>query len=196
MSAEINAWPLYHAPSVSEQEQAAPPAEAPVDPVFSHAASPFERTEPPAPVAFASPPPVAPESEIVPASAWTTYRTQIYFGGAILAYLMVLTGSVILVQDNPGAGWRYEIALLPLLPGVLIIGLLVRLLSRADEVQKRRQLVALGFSMAATALLTFSYGFLESVGLPDLNLTLVLPVAVALWALALAGLAVRSRLRR
>ncbi|TMF96421.1 MAG: hypothetical protein E6I05_00835, partial [Chloroflexi bacterium] len=66
----------------------APPADAPVDPLFTHAASPFVRTEAPAPVAFASPP--AGEPVFDPMMTWVTYKTQIKFALAILAYLMVL----------------------------------------------------------------------------------------------------------
>src|SRR6202007_630577 len=50
----------------------------------------------------------------------------------------------------------------------------VRALSRLDEVHKRVQVQALGFSLAATALLTFGYGFLESIGWPVMNGTLLI----------------------
>ena len=87
----------YHPGSVSDQSPA-PPADAPIDPLFTHAASPFVRTEAPAPVAFASPP-EGPQISL--ATTWVTYKTQIQFGLAIIAYLMVLVGSVTVVQGNP-----------------------------------------------------------------------------------------------
>src|SRR5213593_209102 len=93
----------YHPRSVSEQNPSPPPADAPIDPLFTHAASPFVRTEAPAPVAFASPP----DGPVISlASTWVTYKAQIQFGLAILAYLMVLVGSVTVVQANPHAGWK------------------------------------------------------------------------------------------
>ncbi|HYL08898.1 MAG TPA: hypothetical protein VEU76_10125 [Candidatus Udaeobacter sp.] len=178
---------------MSDPKPAAPP-DAPVDPLFSHAASPFVRTEVPSPVAFASPP----DAQVVltPAAAWSSYKTPIYFGSAILAYLMVLAGAVTLVQANPEAAWRYEVAILPVIPAGLIVWLTVRQLARMDEVQKRAQMQALGFSMAATALLTFGYGFLEAVGMPHMNPTLVLPTMAVLWAAGLTFLNLRVRLRR
>jgi hypothetical protein len=177
---------------VSEQETAfpSPPAESPVDPLYSHAASPFIRTEAPTPVA------AAPDHAITPMSTWVTYKTQIQFGFGILAYLMVLVGSVTVVQANREAAWRYFIVVLPVIPAALVIWLTVRALARLDEVQKRTQMQALGFSLAATGLLTFGYGFLEGAGLPHMNPTFVLPLMALLWGLGLLGLNLRYRFRR
>jgi len=129
-------------------------------------------------------------------SSWVTYKTQIEFGFAILAYLMVLVGSVTVVQANPDARWKYDVAVLPVIPAGLVIWLTVRALGRMDEVQKRTQMQALGFSMAATGLLTFGYGFLEGVGLPHLNSTFVLPLMAILWGVGVGVLALKYRFRR
>ena len=98
----------YHAPSVSEQNPAPSPPEAPIDPLFSHAASPFMRTETPPQVGFPFPPPPM-------VTTWITYKTQIQFGFAILAYLMILVGSVTVVQANPEASWKYFVVVLPVI---------------------------------------------------------------------------------
>jgi len=175
----------------------APPAEAPVDPLFTHPASPFERTNPPSPVAFPSPPlPLGPATFITPMATLTAYKTQIQFGFAMLAYLMVLVGSVTVVRANPEAGWRYWVAVLPVLPAGIVIWLVVRQLGRLDEVQKRTQMQAIGFSLATTGLVTFGYGFLEGAGLPQLSSIFVLPMIAAFWGLGLLGLALRYRFRR
>jgi hypothetical protein len=179
---------------VSDQETAfpSPPPEAPIDPLFSRAASPFIRTEVPAPVEL----PTAPIAVITPMSSWAAYKTQIQFGFAIVAYLMVLVGSITLAQANRGASWQYYVVLLPVLPAAIVIWLTVRALGRLDEVQKRTQMQALGFSMAATGLLTFGYGFLEGVGAPHVNVTFVLPLMALLWGLGTLGLSLRYRFRR
>jgi hypothetical protein len=178
---------------VTEQNPSPPPAvENPVDPLYSRAASPFERTEAPPQVAFPSPP----DGPQLLFSTYTTYRTQIHFGLAILAYLMVLVGSVTIVQANPAATWRYYVAVLPVVPAALVIWMSVKLLARLDEVQKRTQMQALGFSLVATGLITFGYGFLEGVGLPHVNSTFVLPLMALMWALGVAILALRQRFRR
>lgn len=180
---------------MSDQNPAAP-AEAPVDPLFTHPASPFMRTDPPAPVAFASPPDAQVAEAVMPIASLSAYKTPIYFGSAILAYLMVLAGAVTAVQANPAAAWRYGIAVLPAIPAALVVWLTVRQLARMDEVQKRVQMQALGFSMAATGLLTFAYGFLEAVGLPQMNGAFVLPALIVFWAVGLTVLNLRLRFRR
>src|ERR1700716_1506557 len=168
---------------MTEQDPNQNPADAPVDPLFTHPASPFIRTEAPTPVAYASPPPVPPAAIY---STWVTYRTQFEFGLALLGYLMVLVGSATVVQANPDAEWRYYVALVPVAPAGFVIWLFVRALARLDEIQRRIQMQAFGFSLGATALLTFGYGFLEGAGMPHLSWTYVLPVMAVLWAVGLA----------
>jgi len=136
------------------------------------------------------------ESGILPIQTFVTYKAQILFGLAVLAYLMVMVGSVTAVRANPDAPWRYVVAVLPVFPAGVVVWLTVRALARLDEVQKRTQMQAMGFSMAATALLTFAYGFLEGGGLPHLNWTFILPLMAVLWALGLAVLNLRTRFRR
>ena len=122
-----------------------------------------------------------------------SYRSQIEFGLAILAYLMVLVGSVTAVQANPQAEWRYYIVVLPVLPAALVIWLFVRALGRLDELQKWIQMQSFGFALATTALVTFGYGFLEGAGLPHLNWTFVLPLMAVLWAAGTAVFTWRHR---
>jgi hypothetical protein len=169
-----------------------PPAEAPVDPLFTHPASPFLRTQPPEPVAFASPPDLMPSF----ASTWASHKAKIQFAFSVLAYLMVVVGVGIVVQANAGSAWPFYIALLPLVPAGLVLWVIMRALARLDEVKKRIQLQALGFALGASALLAFGYGFLEGVGMPHLNWTLFLPLIVLLWAGATAVLELRQRYRR
>jgi hypothetical protein len=172
---------------MTDQPQGQPnPAEAPIDPQSTHPASPFLRTEAPAPVAFASPPNLNPNQQVPIYSTWILYRTQIEFGLAMLAYLMVLVGSVVVVQANPAASWRYFVVILPVPPAAFVVWLFLRALARLDEMQKRIQMQAFGFSLGATALVTFGYGFLEGAGLPHLSWTYVLPLMAVLWALGAA----------
>jgi len=169
---------------VSTQPVPSETASQPLETPFADAASPFKRTEVPLPV-FAGPPPQAP---LPPAtqSSWVTYRAQINFGLAMLAYLMVLVGSITLIQANSDAGWRYYIAALPLVPALIALFVFVRSLTRLDDLEARIQLLAFGSSLGATALLTFGYGFLEGVGMPHLPPAYVLPLMAILWGLATA----------
>src|SRR5947208_14877888 len=105
----------YHPGSVSELEPA-PPVDRPVDPLFTHAASPFVRTEAPAPVAFASPPDMP---QFYPAATLLTYNTQIQFSVAVLAYLMVLVGMVTVVPGYRDAHLKFLVAVRAVIPAVL-----------------------------------------------------------------------------
>jgi hypothetical protein len=166
------------------------PVQAPVEPLYTHPASPFMRTESSIPLqvdGLAGPPTVAVQS------TWITYRAQIEIGLALLAYMMFLLGSVTVLRSNPDAPWRYFVAVVPVAPAALAVFYFVRRLARLDELQRRIQMEALGFSVAATALITFAYGFLEGVGLPHLNWTYILPLMAALWAAGTAIFTFRYR---
>lgn len=172
---------------MTDQQPNPDPAESPIEPLYTHPASPFVRTSASA---------IARVETIGPPSApstWVTYRLQIEFGLAMLAYLMVLVGSVSVLQANPGASWRYVVAVLPIVPAGLVLWIFVRALTRLDEMQKRIQMQAFGFSLGATALITFGYGFLEGVGLPHLSWTLVLPLIAILWGIGTAVFTLRYR---
>jgi hypothetical protein len=164
------------------------PAEAPVEPLYTHPASPFFRTETPPQIAGPAGPAQSPVQ-----STWITYRAQIEIGLALLAYMMFLVGSVTVLRGNPDAPWRYVVAVLPVAPIALFLYLVTRRIARLDELQRRIQTEALGFAFGATALITFAYGFLEGVGMPHLNWTYILPAMAALWAVGTAIFTFRYR---
>lgn len=113
------------------------------------------------------------------------------FGAAMLAYVIVLVASLLMLNGSdlmPAA--QVAISLAPVVPCVLVCWAVVRQLRRLDELQLRIQFEALGFAFAASALLTFSYGFLENVGLPKLSLFVVWPLMAVMWML---GLLIASR---
>lgn len=106
--------------------------------------------------------------------------------GAMLAYVVVLLFSIGLLNRLPGLPTfaRAVIALLPVMPGLLVCWVIVRSLGRMDELQRRIQLESFAVAFAGTALVTFSYGFLEGVGFPRLSLFVVWPVMCTLWVLS------------
>ena len=106
---------------------------------------------------------------------------------------MFLVGSVTILRANPAASWRYVVAVVPVAPVALVLILFARRLSQLDELQKRIQIEAFGFSLAATALVTFAYGFLEGAGMPHLNWTYILPLMAILWGLGTAIFTFRYR---
>ena len=105
---------------------------------------------------------------------------------AFAAYGVLLVASIELLQHVAIATpWRDLVALSPMLAAVIMPWVILRELRRMDELQMRIQLEALGFSFAGTAVLTFSYGFLEGLGYPRLSMFAVWPIMAVLWIVGL-----------
>ena len=105
---------------------------------------------------------------------------------ALALYGLMLVGSIELLDHvTVAAPWRDVIALSPMVGGLACAWAILRELRRMDELQRRIQLEALGFSFAGTAILTFSYGFLEGLGYPKLSMFTVWPILAALWIIGL-----------
>jgi hypothetical protein len=109
-------------------------------------------------------------------------RYYLEMGAALILYMLVLTASVIATQYLTDANMilRSAVALTPIIPAGLMCWSIVRNMRRMDEMHLRIQFEALGFAFAASALLTFSYGFLENVGAPHIPWTCVWPVMGAM----------------
>jgi hypothetical protein len=104
----------------------------------------------------------------------------------LLGYGVMLFGSIeLLTHVEIARPWRDLVALSPMLPAAATAWVILRELRRMDELQRRIQLEALGFSFAGTAILTFSYGFLEGLGYPKLSMFTVWPVLAVLWVVGL-----------
>ena len=107
-----------------------------------------------------------------------------YFGEltlAIAAYAIALIISNVLLRMFPESGLRVPLALLPMIPACAVPLVIVRLLGRIDELQRRIQLEAFGFACAGTAVVTFAYGFLETVGFPRLSWFFIWPLMCLFW---------------
>lgn len=114
-------------------------------------------------------------------------RYVVELGSTLLAY------GLLLVTVNKAAQWGWvpdtlhiPVALLPMLPGIAAVWVIMRHIRRMDEMQRRMQFEGLAFGFAMTALITFSYGFLEGQGLPRLSMFSVLPLMNVLWVLGYA----------
>lgn len=109
-----------------------------------------------------------------------TYVVQ--FGLSMGAYVVVLIASLqvlrLVALDLP---WRVVVALAPVIPTLFALAAFLNFLRKMDELQRRIQLEALGFALGAVGILTFAYGFLENVGLPQMSYIWILPALVAFW---------------
>ena len=113
-------------------------------------------------------------------------RYMIEMTSALAVYGVLLVGSIeLLTHVAIASPWRDLIALCPMAPAAAVAWIVLRELRRMDELQRRIQLEALGFSFAGTAILTFSYGFLEGLGYPKLSMFTVWPILAVLWVVGL-----------
>jgi hypothetical protein len=116
-----------------------------------------------------------------------------YLKGFLLslgAYMVVLVISLRVVHAFPEARWRYVVAVTPMVPMFFLLWVYLWYLRHIDELQRQIQLEGLGFAFAGTALITFGYGFLQTVGFPDVSWFMVWPIMGALWGIG-HGIAAR-----
>ena len=117
----------------------------------------------------------------------------IEFGAALLAYLIVLPASILVINSNPDAPWTTLVALLPAVPAAFVVRAYVRHLRRLDELELRIQYEGLAIGFWASALVMFSYGFLEGIGFPHLNWTFTWAVMLGMWGVGVVISARRYR---
>lgn len=103
---------------------------------------------------------------------------------AVAGYAVLLVASILVLrlEAAEGAAWRAPVALLPMLPALLGLGVVVRTLRQLDELEQRILLETFSFAFGGTFVVTFSYGLMEGgAGFPHLNWMWVWPVMAALW---------------
>ena len=104
---------------------------------------------------------------------------------SIIAYSILLVGAIWLINGPlTASNLRFVIVLLPMIPVIFTVRAIVRYLSDTDEMERELQLKSLAISLAGTAFITFTYGFLEVVGLPKISMFSVWPLIAALWVVA------------
>ena len=105
--------------------------------------------------------------------------------GSIVAYSILLIGSIWLVNTYlETSPLRFVVVILPMIPVIFTIRAMVNYLTNTDEMEREIQLKSLAISLAGTAFITFTYGFLEGVGLPRISMFFVWPVIAILWIVA------------
>jgi hypothetical protein len=77
------------------------------------------------------------------------------------------------------------IAFLPIIASIFAMFGFIRMFPGLDELQRRIQLEAVAFSFLATCLITLTWAFQQSAGLPRFDVSFVAPLLVLLWGLGL-----------
>lgn len=117
----------------------------------------------------------------------TSTKYVLEMSASFAAYAVILVAVNLFYDRWEGgsqSGWRFALAVLPMIPAVFTIRAIVRHLHRVDELEQLIQFKCLAIAFASTAFLTFTYGFLEGVGLPKLSMFWVWPLMGTCWFIA------------
>lgn len=123
----------------------------------------------------------------------TNRRYQKELGFALLLYMALLVGALLLSVDMQAGVLRTALLLSPMLAFALAVRAIVRLVRDTDEFLRKSMLEQLAIAAAGTAGITFTYGFLEMAGFPKLSMFMVWPLMGALWVAASVAHWLRSR---
>lgn len=122
--------------------------------------------------------------QLNPTSA-ASRRYLVQAGILAVVYVCVLFGSITFVDSVHPAGLvRYVVLLAPVVPVALLVPAIVRYFRDTDEFERRIMTESLAIAAAVTALLSVTYGFLESSGLPHPSAWVTWAVVMVSWAVA------------
>ena len=106
--------------------------------------------------------------------------------GSMAAYVAIVSISMWLLRGHEHRPLGYSIAFLPIIPAALAVWGFMRMFRSLDELQRRIQLEAVGFSFLATCLITLTWAFQQNAGLPRFDVSFVAPLLILLWSLGRA----------
>ncbi len=108
------------------------------------------------------------------------YYIQLFSWLAV--YAVLLEASILILRHGVEGPLVVPVALLPMLPAFGIVAANMTRYRAIDELEKRMLSESIVFSFGCTAIVTFSYGFLESAAhAPMLSYFWVWPVMAAFW---------------
>ncbi len=108
------------------------------------------------------------------------------FGIAMASYVVLLIISMYVLKSmDETSPFRVPVALIPMIPLAGVLWAVIRRMRVMDELQRKIQFEALSWAFGMSALTTFSYGFLETVGFPRLSYFMVWPIMGGFWMIGL-----------
>ena len=117
-------------------------------------------------------------------------RYAIELAAVLAGYVVLLIISMIVLRTVGDSPLRWLAVLLPVPAVVGVAWAVLRRIRRSDELQSRISVESLAIGFAIGSLVTFTYGFLQLAGAPQLSWFFVWPVYAVGW---LIGLAVTRR---
>ena len=99
----------------------------------------------------------------------------------LLLYTTTVFISLSLLKLHPHGLLRIPIVLLPVIPSCCVPIVVIRLLRRVDEFHRKFHIEALAFAFTGTAILSFTYGWLQVAGFPQVSWLYVWPLMGVMW---------------
>ena len=112
---------------------------------------------------------------------FSSYQKELWAGMAV--YVLLLVASITLGRGLEPGILRTLFLVSPVIGVVLICWAMIRHVRRVDEFIRMEMLESIAISAVLTAGITFTYGFLETAGLPRLSMFCVPPLLGGLWAI-------------
>lgn len=109
-----------------------------------------------------------------------------HFTLAMIAYALVLVGSIMAIRNGELSGWSAGLAsLTPLIPALYALKAFIQRYKSLDEFQQRITSEALLWATGIVGFAAFGYGFLEgAVEVPTISLLWVMPAMCGVFGLA------------
>lgn len=98
---------------------------------------------------------------------------KMYFielGGSLAVYMVLLFAAIRFGRPLPDGTARALVMVSPMIGFVLMLWTIARHFNRIDEYMRMRLLENIAIAAGITAGLTFTYGFLETAGLPRISM--------------------------
>lgn len=113
-------------------------------------------------------------------------RYALELAAVLVGYGVLLAASMILLRAAGDGPLRWIAVLLPVPAIIAVAWAVLRQIRRSDELQSRISVESLAIGFAIGSLVTFSYGFLQLAGAPQLSWFFVWPVYAAGWLIGVA----------
>lgn len=108
------------------------------------------------------------------------------FGGAMIAYSLVLIGSITAIRNGELSGWSAGlVSLTPLIPAFFALRVFMLHFRRMDEFRQRLIAESILWATGIVGFACFAYGFLAgAVEVPEIGLIWVLPSICGVFGVA------------
>ena len=109
---------------------------------------------------------------------------QNYWTGVAVYFVIALPALLLAQNQFADSPLRYVLVTLPVIPAFWAGYSLIQYILEQDELTRKTHMEATMLAAVALCAFTFTYGFLETVGLPPFPTLLIFPIFMVMWGIA------------